>query len=71
MYANLRAEMARRGTSVASLAKACNIATTTLYAKLKGDSEFKLDDMESIKHYLDSVSGKNFTLEYLFQREEV
>lgn len=69
MYSNLRAEMARYGVSVANLAKACDIAQTTLYSRLKGTLEFRLNDMEKIKKYIDSVSGKEFTLEYLFNRE--
>lgn len=69
MYSNLRAEMSRYGVSVSDLAKACDIAPTTLYSRLKGTLEFRLNDMEKIKKYLDSVSGKEFALEYLFSRE--
>lgn len=69
MYSNLRAEMTRYEVPVEYLAKACDVSRATIYNKLRGISEFRLGEMETIKEMLDVVSGKNFSLEYLFNRE--
>lgn len=68
MYPNLKAEMARYKISVNDIAEACGKTISPMYAKLKGDSEFRLSDMENILALLERESGRKFTLEYLFER---
>lgn len=66
MYDNLKAEMARRGITVRSLSKMIGVHENTLYRKVEGKTEFKLDDMMSIK----TVMQTEEPLEYLFKKGE-
>ena len=64
MFQNLQAEMARRNLTGRALAKMINVTELTLYNKLNGQREFKLNEMERIK----SVLRTDASLEYLFKR---
>ena len=64
MYNNLQAEMARRNLTGRSLANLIGITELTMYNKLNGISEFKLNEMEAIK----SVMRIDAPFEYLFKR---
>lgn len=64
MFQNLQAEMARRSLTGRSLAGMIGITELTMYNKLNGISEFKLNEMEAIK----SVMRIDAPFEYLFKR---
>ncbi len=64
MFQNLQAEMARRKLTGRALAKMIDVTELTLYNKLNGQREFKLNEMEKIK----SVLRTDAPLEYLFKR---
>lgn len=64
MFQNLQAEMARRNLTGRALAKMVGVTELTLYNKLNGQREFKLNEMETIK----SVLRTDAPMEYLFKR---
>ena len=64
MYDNLKAEMARKRLTVRSLARLMGAHENTLYRKIEGKVEFKLDEMETIKRLLQTDA----TMDYLFER---
>lgn len=64
MFQNLQAEMARRNLTGRALAKMVGVTELTLYNKLNGQREFKLNEMEAIK----SVLRTDAPMEYLFKR---
>ena len=64
MFSNLQAEMARRKITARGLAKYMDIHENSLYRKLEGKVEFKLDEMEAIKRLLEVEEP----LDYLFER---
>ena len=45
-------EMKKKGVSKNDLAKRLGIDRATLYRKIKGDTEFKLNEIRNIKEYL-------------------
>ena len=74
IYPNLLAEISRVNLSVPKLAEAINMSANTLYPKLNGLREFKLDEMENIKScLLELAAAKGLeidsNLEYLFSRD--
>ena len=71
MYPNLKAEMARYRVSVGDIAEACGKTISPIYAKMRGDAEFRLSDMETILHFMEEKAGREFTLEYLFERDGI
>lgn len=65
-YINLEAEMARKGLAKKDIAKTLGVRAATVYDKLKGKYPFTLDEVLKIKN----KHFPEFTLEYLFYREE-
>ena len=65
-YANLEAEITRKGLSKKEIAETLGVRLATVYNKLKGKCPFTLDEAFKIrnKHFPD------FALEYLFYTEE-
>lgn len=62
VFPNLRAEMARKGATVADLAQACNCSQASVYRWMHGDSGgFSLEQCKRIAELFPGV-----TLEYLF-----
>ena len=66
MYRNLEAELKRAGVTKAALAKALNIAPSTMSAKFAGASLFTIKDAKQIKELL----GVGIPLEELFANEK-
>jgi len=64
MFQNLQAEMARRNLTGRALAKMIGVTELTLYNKLNGQREFKLNEMETIK----GILRTDAPMEYLFKR---
>ena len=64
MFQNLQAEMARRSLTGRSLANLVGVTELTMYNKLNGTTEFKLNEMEAIKELMKIDAP----LEYLFKR---
>ncbi len=71
LFPNLSAELARIGMSKAELSNKANISISSLYAKCKGDTDWTLDDMNSVKRVLETESGgQEMPLDYLFRRAQ-
>lgn len=66
MYANLRAEMARKDVTISELADLIHISASGLSKKLTGRSPLLYDEALSIK----SVLGVDMPVEILFDTEE-
>ena len=66
MFPNLNAEMAREKMSIKRLAEIANIQYDSLKNKMRGDTEFRRDEMYRIK----KNAFPNFTVDYLFKAEE-
>ena len=64
MFDNLKAELARRGLDGTKLANLTGIHINTMYKKLNGEHEFKLNEMELIK----AILRTDAPYEYLFKR---
>ena len=69
-YPNLEAELVRANLIKAELAANIGISIQSLNNKLKKKTEFTLNEMDLIKSHLEFISGKEFTLDYLFERSE-
>lgn len=64
MFQNLQAEMARRNLTGRDLAKLLGITEVTLYNKMNGMREWKLNEMEQIK----GIMRTDAPYDYLFKR---
>lgn len=64
MFNNLQAEMARRNITGRYLSKKLNVTEVTLYNKMNGISEWKLNEMEQIK----ALMRIDAPFDYLFKR---
>lgn len=64
MYPNLRAEVSRRGLTLANVADAIGISATSFSLKICGKYGFTLAEALAIKKYLKSQQS----IEVLFQR---
>lgn len=64
MFQNLRAELVKRNLDIRKLAKKMPISEISLYNKMSGTTEFKLNEMEIIKEALETEAP----FEYLFKR---
>lgn len=63
MFQNLKAEMARRDLTAPMLARALGMCAKSMNNRLKGDSEFKLREMNEIAKLFPEC-----TLDYLFKK---
>ena len=68
-FPNLVAELARLNMSKPQLAHEIGMAVSTFYCKIKGDTEWTLEDMSAIKSVLDARGCKETSLDYLFEKE--
>lgn len=66
MFSNLNSEMGRLKLSIKKMSELSGINYETLKLKLRGVTEFKLDEMISIKRNI----FPDKTLDYLFQTDE-
>lgn len=64
MFQNLQAEMARRDLTGRDLAKMLGVTEVTLYNKMNGMREWKLNEMEQIKGIMETEEP----FDYLFKR---
>ena len=69
-YPNLEAEMVRAGLIKAELAANIGISKQSLDNKFKKKTEFTLNEMDLIKSHFETITGKEFTLDYLFERSD-
>lgn len=65
MYPTLRAELARKGMTMKSIAKKIGIAESTLSLKFNGKFDFTLAEAENIKKEI----GVDMPLEELFEKD--
>ena len=70
IFYNLEAELLRAKVNKAELAAMIGISTGSMSSKFTGKTEFNLDEMLNIKIKLESFTGQNYTLDYLFERGE-
>ena len=70
IFYNLEAELLRAKVNKAELAAMIGISTGSMSSKFTGKTEFNLDEMLKIKIRLESFTGQNYTLDYLFERGE-
>ena len=70
IFYNLEAELLRAKINKAELAAMIGISTGSMSSKFTGKTEFNLNEMLSIKERLESYTGQEFTLDYLFERGE-
>ena len=70
IFYNLEAELLRAKINKAELAAMIEISTGSMSSKFTGKTEFNLNEMLSIKERLESYTGQEFTLDYLFERGE-
>ena len=70
IFYNLEAELLRAKVNKAELAAMIGISTGSMSSKFTGKTEFNLDEMLNIKIRLESFTGQNYTLDYLFERGE-
>lgn len=66
MFPNLNAEMAREKMSIKSLSEISEIQYDSLKNKMRGNTEFRRDEMYRIK----KKAFPKFTIDYLFATEE-
>jgi len=62
IYSNLRAEMSRKGLNILEMSQKTGIGYQSLKAKLQGKSDFRLNEMRSIKSIFPTES-----MDYLFR----
>lgn len=70
LFYNLEAELLRAKINKAELAAMIEISSGSMSSKFTGKTEFNLNEMLSIKERLESSTGQEFTLDYLFERGE-
>lgn len=70
IFNNLEAELVRAKVIKAELAAMIGISSGSMSSKFTGKTEFNLNEMILIKNRLESLTGQNFTLDYLFERSE-
>lgn len=67
MFANLKAEAARGGWTMNELARAAGMAPSSLYQKMNGTREFRLNEMVTLREVL---GCEELTLDKLFEKTE-
>lgn len=68
IYLNLTAELIKRRHTLVDISQCIGKSLPTLYAKLKGKTEFTLSEMESIQAFFYEKDGEPFSLDYLFAK---
>lgn len=71
IYLNLTAELIKHRHELVDIAECIGKSLPTLYAKLKGKTEFTLSEMESIQAFFYAKDGEPFTLDYLFAKFKI
>lgn len=70
IFYNLEAELLRAKVIKAELAAMIGISTGSMSSKFTGKTEFNLNEMQLIKERLETLTGQDYTLDYLFERGE-
>ena len=70
IFYNLEAELLRAKVIKAELAAMIGISTGSMSSKFTGKTEFNLNEMQLIKKRLETLTGQDYTLDYLFERGE-
>ena len=70
IFYNLEAELLRAKVIKAELAAMIGISTGSMSSKFTGKTEFNLNEMLLIKERLETLTGQDYTLDYLFERGE-
>jgi DNA-binding XRE family transcriptional regulator len=70
IFYNLEAELLRAKLNKAELAGKIGISSGSMSSKFNGKTEFNLNEMLSIKEILESYTGRELKLDYLFERGE-
>ena len=69
IYTNLEKEMQDAKIKRVDLEKALPFSINALTRKLAGESNLSFNDAKTIRNYLEEKTGKQFELEYLFNKE--
>lgn len=70
MYPNVRAEFARAGLTLESVAKELGISVGTLSVKLQGKFNVSLNEAKKIKEIIKRKTGRDIPIEELFEEGE-
>ena len=70
IFYNLEAELLRAKLTKTELAAKINISSGSMSSKFNGKTEFTLNEMLQIREILESYTGRELKLDYLFERGE-
>lgn len=66
LYRNLRGALASADVELAELAKIIGVSYCTVTFKMNGKTAWDIKEMKTIQEELNRLTGKSFTLDYLF-----
>ena len=69
LFPNLEAELVRAKVTRAELSAVLNISRVSLNYKMAGRGEFKLEEMERARSFLEQINATSYELGYLFARD--
>lgn len=70
MFSNLSAEMTRARITAQNLAQILEKSEVTISYKINGIKDWNLKEMLKTQEYINSKLQQNYTLDYLFKRDE-
>lgn len=71
MFLNLKAEMIRNGLTNRDIASVIRKTDVTVRNKMAGRTRYNEMEMHLIRDYFVRLTGKEFTIDYLFAKKEV
>lgn len=66
LYKNLRGALVAAGVELAELSKIIGVSYCTVTFKMNGKTAWDIKEMKTIQEELNRLTGKSFTLDYLF-----
>ena len=69
LFPNLEAELVRAKITRAEFSAVLGVSRCSLSYKMAGRSDWKLDEMERARTFLQEINGKKYELGYLFKRD--
>lgn len=69
LFPNLKTEIFRLRSNIVEFSQKLGISDRTLYHKMNGKQEFKLEEMIKIKEIINEELGTDYTLDYLFKKD--
>ncbi len=66
LYKNLRSALVAADVELEELAKIIGVSYCTVTFKMNGKSAWDIKEMKTIQEELNRLTGKSFTLDYLF-----